>query len=164
MSGNLSWYQKHLGTPTPRVVAPPQAVPQFLPGADGRVYRVVPEDPQYQTQPAYGPGPRLEAPLGEINVSDAVRAWKGSRAAQLQTARCPECNSNDFLSKIPGAPSAAGRCYSCGYSTREDLRPSTPLAALTSNSQVRNDGRARSAQYQSSMANGQGFGIPIARI
>lgn len=167
MSGNLSWYQKQLGVSTPQAPVAPRAVPQFLPGPDGRVYRVSPvEDQPLQFQPQYGQGPSMEAPIGQIHLTDAVRMWKGSRGAQVDSSRCPECNSANYFDKIPGNSKAAGRCYDCGYSSREDLRPSRPMAALTSgpSSGVRNDGQARSPQYTSPMAQGQGFGAAIGKV
>lgn len=164
MSGNLSWYQKHLGVPTPQAPAAPQAVPQFLPGPNGQVYRVVPEAPQQQPQP-YGQGPQLEAPIGQIHASDAARLWKGTYAAQTAAGRCPHCNSGNWFAKLQNRP---GHCFDCGY--RDTSYPSEgPMVS----GPVQDDGnglirvggekipvvQARSAVYTSPTSRGQGFQI-----
>jgi hypothetical protein len=66
------------------------------------------------------------APTDQLNMSDAIRLWKGGEAARKEgNSTCPECGSIYVFSRVGRGSNSmingaqpAPRCYSCGWNGR----------------------------------------------
>lgn len=116
------WWSRRLADNSPRPAQRQEAAPPVTPPTRFGVHVPV------QTPPAnYGAQPgnqRLldegRPPTDQINMSDAIRLWKGGEATRREGGTtCPACGSRNVFSRAKGTmvngATPAPRCFECGW-------------------------------------------------
>lgn len=115
------WWSKKIAgeKPTPpRTFATPPTSPTLqFPASQPQ------QQTQQGTQEVLDPN---RAPTDQLNMSDAIRLWKGGEAARKEgNSTCPECGSIYVFSRVGRGSNSmingaqpAPRCYACGWNGR----------------------------------------------
>ena len=115
------WWSRRL-TNSPQPTRPaPQSTPPSTPPLRFPVQ--VPTTPQPAQQSRQQVLDEQRAPTDQINMSDAIRLWKGGEAMRKEgNMSCPECGSHNVFGRSTrasnttvGGKSPAPRCFECGW-------------------------------------------------
>lgn len=107
-----SWYERNLGNPAPRSVPGQQSYP-----TQQQVYTPSLRKAQQQEEG--------QVALENGDILGATAAWKGGIATRTENQQCPQCNSQNYFTRLQGSGTqvvgengtarAASTCFDCNY-------------------------------------------------
>lgn len=118
MSSN--WWASKLGAPAPTPTRTDSTPPTYRPAEGIRIAAQPPPQPPAYSQQHRVPVQQIEEELpasGQMHIMDAIKRFKGSRAANAIES-CPSCGSSHIFQVTRGGVMGAApapRCTACGW-------------------------------------------------